>query len=66
MWQMMILMREKEPTELDSKISDMVEKAKENLEAGGAELVDISQYIPESLITSLRQAAPYANVFMGI
>ena len=50
-------------TELDSKISDMVEKAKENLEAGGAELVDISQYIPESLITSLRQAAPYANVF---
>lgn len=50
-------------TELDSKISDMVEKAKENLEVGGAELVDISQYIPESLITSLRQAAPYANVF---
>ena len=41
----------------------MVEKAKENLEVGGAELVDISQYIPESLITSLRQAAPYANVF---
>lgn len=45
---------------LDSKIEGIVEQAKENLEKGGAELVDISDLIPESLITSLRQGTSYS------
>lgn len=45
---------------LDSKIAGMVERAKENLEKGGAELIDISELIPESLITSLRQGTSYS------
>lgn len=45
--------------ELDPKIEGMVETAKDNLEAGGAELVDISDLISESLITSLRSNTSY-------
>lgn len=45
--------------ELDSKIAEMVENAKSNLEKAGAELVDVSDLIPESLITSLRQNTSY-------
>ena len=50
------------PVELDSKIADMVDNAKATLEKGGAELVDISDLLPDSLINSLRQA-PYVDVF---
>jgi hypothetical protein len=38
---------------LDDKIAGMVETAKENLEAGGAELVDISDLLPNSLIKEI-------------
>ena len=50
------------PVELDSKITAMVDNAKATLEKGGAELVDISDLLPDSLINSLRQA-PYLDVF---
>ncbi|MCD8026247.1 MAG: dockerin type I domain-containing protein [Clostridiales bacterium] len=48
--------------ELDSKIVDMVDTAKQTLESGGATLVDISDLLPDSLITSLRSTA-YVDVF---
>lgn len=46
--------------ELDPKIEGMVEDALDNLEKGGAELIDISDILPESLITSLRQGTSYS------
>lgn len=39
---------------LDSKVSGMVTKARANLKKAGAEIVNISGLIPESLYTSLR------------
>lgn len=47
---------------LDNKISSMVMKAKSNLVKAGATLVDVSDLIPETLITELRQNTSY-NVF---
>lgn len=48
--------------ELDIKIQGMVDKAKENLKAGGAELVDISSLIPESYISGINKVG-YVDVF---
>ncbi|MCR5836965.1 MAG: hypothetical protein K6G88_10710 [Lachnospiraceae bacterium] len=45
--------------ELDAKIADIVDGAKARLAAGGAELVDISSLLPETLITELRQGTSY-------
>lgn len=45
---------------LDNKISGMVTKAKSNLVKAGATLVDVSNLIPETLITSLRQKTSYS------
>lgn len=39
---------------LDAKVSGMVTRARGNLKKAGAEIVDISKLIPESLYTSLR------------
>lgn len=45
---------------LDNKISGMVTRAKSNLVKAGATLVDISELIPETLITELRQNTSYS------
>jgi Asp-tRNA(Asn)/Glu-tRNA(Gln) amidotransferase A subunit family amidase len=44
---------EEDTVALDDKIAGMVETAKENLEAGGAELVDISELLPNSFIKGI-------------
>lgn len=45
---------------LDNKISGIVTKAKSNLVKAGATLVDVSDLIPETLITELRQNTSYS------
>ena len=48
--------------ELDSKIASIAENAINTLKAGGAELVDMSEMLPDSLIQELRNTG-YADVF---
>lgn len=51
------------PTEIANCMKGIVETAKENLQAGGAELVDMSEILPETLITSLRSSTGVGSVF---
>ena len=45
-----------DPTELDSKVDGMVEQTLDTLQEGGAELVDLSDELPDSLIFELNGA----------
>lgn len=51
------------PTEIADCMKGIVETAKDNLQAGGAELVDMSEILPDSLITSLRSNTGVGSVF---
>lgn len=53
---------EDEIVELDGKIDEMVENTKNTLQEGGAELIDISDILPNSLIQELSSCG-YADVF---
>lgn len=51
-----------EPIPMDEKIAPMTDKAIQTLKDGGAELVDISDLIPDSLIFSLNGAVSSAKL----
>lgn len=51
------------PKETATCMKKIVERAKSNLKKGGAELVDMSEILPDSLITSLRSNTGVGNVF---
>lgn len=51
------------PKEIATCMKKIVERAKSNLKKGGAELVDMSEILPDSLITSLRSNTGVGSVF---
>lgn len=51
------------PKEPADCMKGIMEKAKENLQLGGAELVDMSEILPDSLITSLCSSTGVGSVF---
>ncbi len=51
------------PKEIATCMKKIVERAKSNLKKGGAELVDMSEILSDSLITSLRSNTGVGNVF---
>lgn len=50
------------PVELDPKIDGMVEQTLDTLQEGGAELVDLSEELPDSLIFELNSAVNSVNL----
>lgn len=51
------------PKEIATCMKKIVERAKSNLKKGGAELVDMSEILPDSLIASLRSNTGVGSVF---